>query len=87
MDTTRRHFLAVGVAGAAVHILPVNAAPSLALGINAAQFGLHPGATDDQSRVLQSAIDQATEARVPLWLAPGVYRAGNLNLPSGAKLV
>ncbi len=87
MDTTRRQLLAVGVTGAAAYISPVNAAPRLALGINAAQFGVHPGATDDQSMVLQSAIDRATEARVPLWLAPGVYRAGNLNLPSGAHLV
>jgi uncharacterized secreted repeat protein (TIGR03808 family) len=36
---------------------------------------------------LQRAIDQATGARVPLMLAPGVYRAGDLNLPAGAQLL
>ena len=87
MDTTRRQLLAVGAIGAAAYIFPVSATPRLSLGINAAQFGVHPDATGDQSKVLQTAIDQTAEARAPLWLAPGVYRAGNLSLPSGAHLV
>jgi uncharacterized secreted repeat protein (TIGR03808 family) len=47
---------------------------------------LHPGAPDDQSHALQRAIDQAARTRVPLMLAPGVYRAGGLTLPAGAQL-
>jgi uncharacterized secreted repeat protein (TIGR03808 family) len=35
---------------------------------------------------LQRAIDQAARTRVPLMLAPGVYRAGGLMLPAGASL-
>ena len=35
---------------------------------------------------MQRAIDQAARARVPLMLAPGVYRAGGLTLPAGAQL-
>ena len=46
-----------------------------------------PAARDDQSRTLQRAIDQAAGARVPLVLGPGVYRAGDLKLPSGAQIV
>src|SRR5262249_14490056 len=45
------------------------------------------GSFEDQSRALQDAIDQAAGARVPLVLGPGVYRAGDLKLPSGAQIV
>ncbi len=62
------------------------AAPLSAYGLDAAQFGVHAGAVDDQSRTLQRALDQAARTRAPLILAPGVYRAGNLNLPAGAQL-
>jgi uncharacterized secreted repeat protein (TIGR03808 family) len=86
MDTTRRQLLAAGAASAGAYIFSVNAAPSSELGINAARFGVHPGRNDDQSRVLQLAIDRAAEAHVPLRLAPGDYRAGDLILPPGAHL-
>ena len=36
---------------------------------------------------MQNAIDQAAGARVPLVLGPGVYRAGDLRLPTGAQIV
>jgi uncharacterized secreted repeat protein (TIGR03808 family) len=62
------------------------AAPLSAHGLDAAQFGLRPGAPDDQSRTLQRAIDEAARRRAPLMLAPGVYRAGDLKLPSGAHV-
>ena len=55
-------------------------------GLDAAQFGVRPGAASDQSGALQRAIDQAAQTRVPLMLAPGVYRAGDLKLPAGARL-
>ena len=45
-----------------------------------------PGAPGDQSGALQRAIDEAARTRVPLLLAPGVYRAGGLTLPAGAQL-
>ena len=48
---------------------------------------MRAGSPDDQSRALQNAIDQAAGARVPLVLGPGVYRAGDLRLPSGAQIV
>ena len=61
--------------------------PISALGLDAAQFGVRSGAADDQSANLQRAIDRAAQARVPLALAPGVYRASGLRLPAGAALV
>jgi len=92
MDIDRRHLLGLAVAaGAGAGALPALAAPTAspigALGLDAAHFGLHAGSTDDQSRVLQTAIDAAARARAPLAIAPGMYRAGNLKLPAGAQLV
>src|SRR5438552_2064022 len=63
------------------------AAPRSSFGIDANHLGLRAGSPDDQSRALQAAIDQAAATRVPLALGPGVYRAGDLNLPAGAQLI
>jgi uncharacterized secreted repeat protein (TIGR03808 family) len=92
MDIDRRHLLklgtlAVGAAAAAPVRPALAAAPIGTLGLDAAHFGLHPGGGEDQSRVLQTAIDTAARARAPLAIAPGVYRAGNLKLPAGAQLL
>jgi uncharacterized secreted repeat protein (TIGR03808 family) len=81
MPIDRRRLLVGLSTGAAVL-----AAPLSAFGLDAAQFGVRPGAIDDQSRALQRAIDQAAHARVPLMVAPGVYRAGDLKLSAGAHL-
>jgi uncharacterized secreted repeat protein (TIGR03808 family) len=91
MDIDRRHLLKLGAAllAAAASARPARAAaisPIGALGLDAAQFGLHPGGAEDQTRVLQIAIDAAARARAPLAIAPGTYRAGNLKLPAGAQL-
>src|SRR6185437_5734252 len=83
MDINRRHLIAA--AGAAL-ATPAAAAPLPRFGLDAAQFGVRPGAPDDQSRALQRAIDQAARSRTPLMLAPGVYRAGDLNLPAGTHI-
>ena len=42
---------------------------------------------EDQTRVLQRAIDEATRAQVPLALPPGLYRTGTLRLSRGTQLV
>src|ERR1700704_1642344 len=47
------------------------AAPMSAFGIDAATLGVRAGSPDDQTNVLQRAIDQAAAARVPLARAPG----------------
>ena len=71
---------------AAALAAPAKAAPLSNFGLDAAHFGVRPGAPGDQSGALQRAIDQAARTRVPLMLAPGVYRAGGLTLPAGAQL-
>jgi uncharacterized secreted repeat protein (TIGR03808 family) len=63
------------------------AQPISALGLDASHFGVRPGSTDDQSAALQRALDDTARRRLPLALAPGVYRASGLKLASGAQLV
>ncbi len=80
----RRHFI---VGSIATFATPALAAPLSHYGLDAAQFGVRPGAPDDQTAKLQRAIGEAARTRAPLWLAPGVYRAGDLRLPAGAQLL
>ena len=66
MDIDRRHLIGLAAATVGARALPALAAPAAAplgaLGLEAAHFGLRPGSTDDQSRVLQTAIDEAARA-------------------------
>ncbi|HXO72300.1 MAG TPA: TIGR03808 family TAT-translocated repetitive protein [Bradyrhizobium sp.] len=92
MDVNRRHLIgasAAGVAGAmAMSPDAARAAPpTSALGRDASQYGVRPGSPDDQTRVLQRAIDEAARAQVPLALPPGVYRTGLLRLSGGTQLI
>jgi uncharacterized secreted repeat protein (TIGR03808 family) len=92
MDVNRRHLIgasAAGVAGAlAMPSEPARAAPlTSTLGRDATQYGIRPGSPDDQTRVLQRAIDDAARAQVPLVLPPGVYRTGMLRLQNGTQLI
>ncbi len=92
MHINRRHLIgasAAGVAGA-VAMSPDAARaapPTSALGRDATHYGVRPGSADDQTKVLQRAIDEAARAQVPLALPPGVYRTGLLRLQSGTQLV
>src|SRR5712671_2447414 len=92
MDVDRRRFIGASAAGLAGALVmspePARAAPlTSALGRDATQYGVRPGSPDDQTRVLQRAIDEAARAQVPLALPPGVYRTGMLRLQSGAQLI
>jgi uncharacterized secreted repeat protein (TIGR03808 family) len=92
MDLNRRHLIgasATGIAGAlAMSPDAARAAPlTSALGRDATQYGVRPGSPDDQTKVLQRAIDDAGRAQVPLALPPGVYRTGMLRLQSSTQLI
>ncbi len=63
------------------------AAPLGAFGLEATQFGLRPGSADDQSRFLQAALVEAVKRSMPLIVAPGRYRIGNVVLPENARLI
>jgi uncharacterized secreted repeat protein (TIGR03808 family) len=92
MDLNRRHLMgasAAGIAGALVMSPePARAAPlTSALGRDATQYGVRPGSPDDQTRVLQRAIDETARAQVPLALPSGIYRTGLLRLQNGTQLI
>ena len=85
--TIDRRALLAGIAASAMPSFARAAGPISAFGIDAATLGVRAGSPDDQTNTLQRAIDQATAAHAPLALGPGVYRAGDLALPSGAQIV
>jgi uncharacterized secreted repeat protein (TIGR03808 family) len=92
MHINRRHLIGVSAAGVAgVVAMSPDAAqatpPTSAFGRDATHYGVRPGSPDDQTKVLQRAIDEAARAQVPLSLPPGVYRTGLLQLQSGTQLV
>lgn len=96
---TRRAVLAglAGAAGSAATPLPGFAQPRppraaaggpvSAFGIDAATLGLRPGSADDQTLVLQRALDRTAATGAPLAFPPGVYKVGGVRLPDGARLV
>jgi uncharacterized secreted repeat protein (TIGR03808 family) len=86
MTLNRRHLLAAAPLSAFGLAMPAASAPRSGIGLDAAHFGVRAGATDDQSRVLQRALDAAGQARLPLMLSPGVYRVGDIKLPAGCAL-
>jgi uncharacterized secreted repeat protein (TIGR03808 family) len=55
-------------------------------GVDATSLGLRPNAPEDQSQLMQRAVDATAEARVPLLLPPGFYRAGGIRLAPYAKI-
>src|SRR5450631_3216073 len=92
MNVDRRYFIgasAASIAGAVIMSPGAVRAAALTsvLGRDATQYGVRPGSPDDQTRVLQRAIDEAARAQMPLVLPPGVYRTGMLRVSSGTQLV
>jgi uncharacterized secreted repeat protein (TIGR03808 family) len=92
MDVNRRHLIGASAAGAASALVmsPETARAAQltsSLGRDATQYGLRSGSPDDQTKVLQRAIDDAARAQVPLALPPGVYRIGMLHLQNGTQLI
>ncbi len=91
MDVSRRNLVASLGASAALGAVAIplraHAAPSISMmGRDATQYGVRPNATDDQTKALQHAINEAANAQMPLALPPGTYRTGMLNLPNGAQV-
>lgn len=94
MSIDRRHFIGATAATGAFTATEAVAAPAAVstvpvsgLGVDAIHLGVRFNGTDDQTEALQRAIDRTAGARLPLILAPGVYRARGLVLPTGARLI
>ena len=85
LSTSATAIVATTAAGAST---PAQSATIMsALGRDVTQFGVRPGAPDDQTRAVQRAIDEAARAAVPLAFPPGTYRLGSLRLPANAQLI
>lgn len=65
---------------------PVLGTADLRGGIDAGAQGLRPGASDAQGKKLNSIIARAARDNQPVFLPPGDYNVGNLDLPDGARL-
>ena len=94
MSIDRRHFLGATAATGAWSATEAVAAPATqttvpisGLGVDAFHLGVRTSADADQTDVLQRAIERTAGARLPLILAPGVYRVRGLALPAGARLI
>lgn len=92
MDLNRRHLIGASTAGIAGALaMPADAARAAPLtsllGRDATQYGVRPNSSEDQTRALQRAVDEAARAQMPLALPPGVYRTGLLRLPNGSQLI
>lgn len=92
----RRAFLlgaaALASLPAAAHAAPKAPLPdgfdrtSLRGAISAVDFGVEPGALDDQSKAFARMIAKAAEGDAPVFLPPGTYTVSNITLPPRLRL-
>jgi len=97
MPIDRRSILSAGIGagiGAGLSGVAANAGPrseherlAAAEVPSAAELGLKPGSTQDQSRALQAAIDEAANRGAPLLLPPGRFRTARLQLRPGTRII
>lgn len=59
---------------------------SLRGGLDAAAFGVRPGAFDDQSKAFSRLLKEASDAGKPVYLPAGEYRVSNIALPRNVIL-
>lgn len=55
--------------------------------INAEEFGMWPGALDDQSRAFRKLLERASTRGAPVFLPPGDYAVSNIRLPRRTRLI
>ena len=94
MKTNRRNLLkAIGTVGASA---AVSASPARAVSIsfddlrgsfNASHSGLRAGAEDDQSKLFQRILNDASAQDKPVFLPPGRYQISNIVFPSRTRLM
>ena len=82
--------VAAGLAGAAV--AESDAADRSVLrkirgSLDATHFGVRPDTADDQSKAIQSLLDQASRDNKPIFFPSGNYVVSNIDLPSRTRMV
>ncbi len=94
---TRRSAFRLGFGAATILAVPAfprltaaapAATPHLGLrgAIDAGQEGVIPGGGDAAARKLASVIRSAAKQNMPVFLPPGTYEIGDLDLPDGSRL-
>lgn len=94
----RRSLLGLGFGAATLAAFPAMAPPASAassatprLGlrgaIDAGQEGVTPGGGEAAARKLASLIRAAAQQNMPVFLPPGRYEVGDLDLPDGSRLI
>ncbi|WP_439530877.1 TIGR03808 family TAT-translocated repetitive protein [Pannonibacter sp.] len=87
-DLSRRHFLAgIALCLSGTAAVAQTRVADLRGTIDAADLGVLPDRTDDQSAQMQRAINRAVEKGRALFLPAGTYPVANLRLPSGTLIV
>ncbi len=95
MALDRRNFLAATGASTATTAwsasdavaAPPATVPISGLGVDATHLGVRPATQEDQTEVLQRAIERTAGARLPLVLMPGTYFVRELTLAPGTRLI
>ena len=54
--------------------------------IDSSEFGIFPGAMDDQSKAFARMLERAAARDIPIFLPPGTYLVSNLTLPARVRL-
>ncbi|WP_235897536.1 TIGR03808 family TAT-translocated repetitive protein [Neoaquamicrobium microcysteis] len=78
---------AIAARAAAAPLADMTVTSAIRGSINAEEFGVWPGALDDQSRAFAKMLAKAAESRAPVFLPPGDYRVSNIRLPRETRLV
>lgn len=92
MDINRRSLMGAGVgaglgaAGLAAADAGPRPARAIQAGWSAGELGVEPDTDRDQTERLQAALDRARAADQPLWLPPGRYQVGRLELGRGSRI-
>ena len=82
--------LAAGGPSLRAHAAPLadlTVASAIRGAINAEEFGVWPGALDDQSRAFARMLDKASASGAPVFLPPGDYVVSNIRLPDGICII
>lgn len=81
---SRRKFLTG--ASASLTLLATSPALGFSGGLKASEYGLRPGAIDDQGRRLQALLEQASLTNQAVFLEPGQYLVSDVTLPRNVRL-
>lgn len=88
MVTRRQFTFGLVGAGAGATLAPLGSFASEIRGaLDVRHSGLTPGATTDQSALLQKLLDEASDANKAVFLPEGYYDVSNLHLPYNVRLI